>query len=1183
MSRPSGALERLASWCLDYKLVVVLGLVVVALWGVLVAPFDWRIGLPRDPVPVDALPDTGENQQIVFTDWPGRSPQDVEDQITYPLGAALLGVPGVHAVRSTSMSGFSSVHVIFDDDVDFYWARSRLLEKLASLPPGTLPDGANPTLGPDATALGQVFWYTLESVDEAGAPTPGFDLHELRAVQDWHVRFALAGVEGVSEVSSVGGFVQEYQVDVDPDLLRTLGVTLEQVFEAVRRTNAEVGARTIEINQVEYLVRGLGYVESVEDIEHTVISVVDGVPVTVGQVATVHIGPALRRGALDRAGAEAVGGVVVVRYGANPLQVIDRVKAKIAEIEPGLPRRVLSDGTEVRVSIEPFYDRTRLIHETLDTLRTALTDQVLVTVIVVLVLVAHVGGSLLVSGVLPLAVLLCFVGMRYLGVDANVVALSGIAIAIGTMVDMGVVMVESILRHLRARPPSAPPRDAILAATAEVGGAVLTSVLTTVVSFLPVFAMQGEDGKLFRPLAQTKTLALVAAIAVTLIAVPPMARALLVGRGGRAPSERPGVGMRAVNAVLVVVVGVFLARHWQPLGPQSEIGNLLFTGVVLAAVLGAFALFHRCYEPVLRWCLAHKLVFSFLPLAAVGFGLLAWLGFDRVVRQPLQGLGVPADDTAWQLERRWFPGLKSEFMPRLDEGSFLLMPVTSDHASIGEAIDVLRRQDEAIAQIPEVEDVVGKIGRVESALDPAPVAMVETVITYKPEYGVDEDGEVRRQWRSHIRSPEDIWETIAAVASLPGTTAASMLQPIGTRQIMLQTGMRSPFGVVVSGPDLDSVERTAIAIEGVLKEVDGVKSNTVRAHRIRGKPYLEIDIDREAIARHGLTIGAVQRVIDVAVGGRHVTTVLDGRARYPVRVRYLRELRDSIESLEQVIVAAPGGAQLPLGQLARLRYTPGPQSIRSENTFLVTYVTFDKTDAVSEAEVVELAAARLDDEIAQGGLMVPAGVSYRFAGRYESQLRAEAVLRVVLPLALVVIFLLLYLHFRSTATSLLVFSGVLVAWAGGFVLLWLYSQPWFLDVEVFGVHLRELFGVKTVNMSVAVWVGFLALFGIATDDGVLLATYLRQRFAEGVNADVQSVRDAVVEAGKRRIRACLMTSATTVLALLPVLTSTGRGADVMVPMAIPTFGGMLMVLISVFVVPTLYCWGQERRLRRAVT
>ncbi len=1276
-------MERFLRFFLQNKIVVVFLLTSIVTGGLAVAPFNWQLDwLPRDPVPVDAIPDIGENQQIVFAEWAGRSPQDVEDQITYPLTVALLGVPGVKTVRSFSMFGFSTVYVIFAEEVEFYWSRTRVLEKLSSLPAGALPGGVRPALGPDATALGQVFWYTLEGRDEEGHPAGGWDLHELRSIQDWQVRYALMGAKGVSEVASVGGFVQEYQIDVDPDAMRAYGVSIDEVFNAVRMSNRDVGARTIEVNRTEYVIRGIGFVKSLADLEKAVIKARDNVPVYVGNVARLSKGPALRRGALDKEGAEAVGGVVVVRYGENPLAVIENVKEKIAEIAPGLPKKTLADGRVSQVTVVPFYDRTGLIQQTLGTLAAALTEEMLVTLIVVLVLVANARGAILVAGMLPLAVLLCFVAMKVFGVDANIVALSGIAIAIGTIVDMGVVVSENILKRLEAD-PQRNALDVILEASREVSGAVVTAVATTVVSFLPVFTMEGAEGKLFKPLAFTKTFALLAAIVLALTVIPPLAHALFGGRLQLHLGRRllygglVVVGLGAVFVLpwwvglLLMVIGLYhlgsqwiparvqrgaalllsgififavarvLTLHWMPLGPERGYGrNLIFIALLLGGLLGLLRLFQHFFPAFLAWCLDHKANAMSVPLFIFIFGAAVWLGFDA-----LFSWLPPALRTATPVVRlaHAFPGLGKEFMPPLDEGSFLLMPTTMPHASIGEALDVLQKQDMAIRQIPEVKSAVGKLGRAETPLDPAPVSMIETVINYHPEYLVDQEGrrltfafdasgtdyfrsasgvplaaadgepyKVRgrfkrdaegrliadadgrpfRLWRAPldpalnlgraawggIGSVDDIWGAIVAAAKVPGTTSAPKLQPIAARLVMLQSGMRAPMGIKIKGPDLATIEKTGLQIERLLKEVRSVEPAAVNADRIVGKPYLEIVVDRQAIARYGIMLQKVQDVIEVAVGGRRVTTTVEGRARYPVRVRYLRELRDTPESLGRVLVPGPDGVQIPLEQLAQIHYVRGPQVIKSEDTFLVGYVLFDKKPGFAEVDVVEQCRRHLETARVRGEFELPAGVSYAFAGSYENQQRAQKRLGVVLPLALAVILLILYFQFREATTTLLVFTGILVAWAGGFVLLWLYGQVWFMDFSFMGADMRELFQIGPVNLSVAVWVGFLALFGIASDNGVIVATYLRQIFAARRPQTVGEIRRAALEAGVRRIRPCLMTVATTILALLPVLTSSGRGADIMVPMAIPTFGGMVAVLLTVQVVPVLYCAVEEGRL-----
>jgi len=802
---------RFIGWCLDNKLVVLLVLILLAGWGVLVAPFAWDLGgVPRDPVPVDAIPDLGENQQIVFTEWPGRSPRDVEDQITYPLTTALMGVPMVRTVRSYSFLGFSSVYVIFEEQADFHDSRTRILEKLASLPAATLPAGVQPALGPDATALGQVFMYTLQGRDRDGQPAGGWDPQELRSIQDFQVRDALLAAEGVAEVASVGGHVAEYQVEVDPASLRLHGLGLGDVVRAVREGNREVGARTIEVNSVEYVVRGTGFYRTLDDIARGVIAVRDNVPVTVGDVAHVTRGPGLRRGALDVGGAEAAGGIVVVRYGENPLAAIERVKERIAEIAPSLPERELADGTVSKVTIVPFYDRTGLIHETLDTLAEALTLQILITVLVIVLMLRSLGGSLLVSGLLPAAVLLCFVGMKLVGIDANIVALSGIAIAIGTMVDMGVILIENVQRRLAEADDDQPRGPVIRDAAGEVAPAIFTALLTTVLSFLPVFTLTAAEGKLFRPLAFTKTFALIAALGLAIVVLPTLAHLILGRRRPRwlswtdGPSRRlPGWLRGRVLSLLVALAALLvLADRWRPLGlDRSYLLSVVFVLVAVVGLLSLFALFQHAYPRLLAVALAHKKRFLVLPLLVVVGGATIWLGFDRVFAF-LPGAGAGgADGSAWSRlwsgPRHTFPGLGKEFMPPLDEGSFLYMPTTMAHASMGEALDVLSKLDQAMLTVPEVEQVVGKLGRAETALDPAPISMIETVINYKAEYGRDAEGNRVRQWRDHIRTPDDIWNEIVSVARLTGTTSAPKLQPISTRLVMLQSGMRAPMGVKV--------------------------------------------------------------------------------------------------------------------------------------------------------------------------------------------------------------------------------------------------------------------------------------------------------------------------------------------------------------------------------------------------
>jgi len=1329
-------LNHTIKFFLENRLVTVLILLGFVVWGIVTAPFEWQVSsaLPSDPVPVDAIPDIGENQQIVFTEWPGRSPQDIEDQISYPLTTYLLGIPGVKSIRSSSIFGFSSIYLIFDEDTEFYWSRSRILEKLSSIPAGRLPDDVQPTLGPDATALGQVFWYTLEGRDRNGNPTGGWDLHEIRTVQDFYVKYGLNATEGVSEVASVGGFVQEYQVDVNPDALKAYDIPLYQVMSAVQQSNRDVGAKTIEINQAEYLVRGLGYIKAIEDIEKAVVAVNENVPIRIQDIGVVTLGPATRRGLLDKGGAEVVGGVVVARYGANPLQVINHVKSKIEEIAPGLPKKTLPDGTVSQLTIVPFYDRSHLIYETLGTLEEALSLEILISILVVIVMIANLRASLLIASLLPISVLMVFIAMRYFGVDANIVALSGIAIAIGTMVDLGIILSENILKKLEDRgkeledsvevnentaassissphqPISTSSNQPIKKSTyplikssvyegaAEVSSAILTAVATTIVSFIPVFTMQAAERKLFTPLAFTKTFALVAALFVSLLILPTLAHwffgfsiknprilkpvnmgliaigttalfiaewwagGMLVLFGsvfflknwyGESNQSRQWYSWVITRAELIVVVlGVIwlLAKYWLPLGTGESLElNTFFVSLLVGIILTAFYLLIYFYRPILSWCLRHKIAFLSIPTGLILLGFNIWLGFSTVfgfIAKGLEKSGADIQTTqAWSGLIRTFPGIGKEFMPSLDEGSFLLMPTSMPHSGIAYNRQVVGQLDMLLSNIPEVELAVGKLGRAESALDPAPISMYENVINYQPEYVVNEhgrrvrfkvdddgnyvlasstdksegsverlgkslqwyfngsdtidltpnrltsdlrtltsrlieepNGQYFRNWRPHIQSPDDIWNEIVRVTKVPGVTSAPKLQPIETRLVMLQTGMRAPMGIKVYGPDLETIQSFGLKLEEILKTVPSVKAEAVFADRIVGKPYLHLNIDRDKISRYGLRVADVQQTVETAIGGIEVTTTVEGRERFPVRVRYPRELRNSPESLAKILVATPTGAQIPLDQLVDVEYVRGPQVIKSEETFLVGYVLFDKRDGYAEGDVVSDAQNAMLTQIESGNLDVPTGVSYKFSGSYENQVRAEKRLAIIVPVVLAIILLILYFQFRSVSTSLMIFIGIAMAFSGGFIMLWLYGQDWFANFSLFGTNMRDLFQMNPINLSVAVWVGFIALFGIATDDGVLMGTYLDQSFARNRPQSITEIREAVVEGGLRRIRPAVMTSATTVIALLPILTSTGRGADIMIPMAIPAFGGMLVAAVTYFIVPVLYSWREERRM-----
>jgi Cu(I)/Ag(I) efflux system membrane protein CusA/SilA len=1082
-------INRLISYCLKTPFVVFVVYIAIFFWGL------WAIS----NIPIDAIPDIGEKQVIVYTEWPGRSAKDVEDQVTYPLSVSLRGVPGVKTIRASSAFGFSEVYLIFKDNVDYYWARSRVLEKL-NLANQRLPMGVVPVLGPDATGLGQIFWYTVEG--------KGYSIDKLRSLQDWFIRYQLNSVEGVSEVASIGGFVKQYQIDIDPNKMLAYNIHLGEVMEAVKKSNIDVGAKVIENNAMEYIIRGLGFIKSLEDIENIVVGEYNGVPLTVKNIAAVQLGPEFRRGALDKDGQEAVGGVVVMRYGENAMQVIHRVKEAIKELEKGLPPGV---------KIVPFYDRTELIHRTIGTLREALILEIIITMAVVVPFLAHIWAGIMICLALPFSVLMAFIAMYYLKIDSNIMSLSGIAIAIGTLVDMGIIMTENAYRRLIIHADDIKRGiksrlDVVFGAASEVGSAVMTAVLTTIMSFLAVFALTGEEGKLFKPLAYTKTFALLASVTVALTLTPVLALYFLKGRL-RPPEENP------------LVRGL---QHY--------------------------------YEKILRWCLRHRVTFLFIP-AAVLITSLAFI-FPKDIISISIFLVIVIGTLLFILPKKtksffaliiitvlsmgwfWFaPRIGREFFPPFDEGSILFMPVMRPSVSLTEAIRVIQIQDKIINSFPEIETVVGKVGRAESATDPAPVEMFETIITLKP----------KSQWRKGITKEKLIREMDAAL-QIPGVSNI-WTQPIVNRIDMLATGIRTSVGVKVFGPDLKKIEEIAQEVENIVKTVPGAVD--LYSEKIVGKPYIEFKIKREQLARYGISVRDVQDVIEMAIGGENLTTTVEGRERYSVRVRYARELRDNIDALRRVLVSTKEGSQIPIGQLVDIYFVTGPAMINSENGLLRAYVLMnvrgrDMVGFVEEAS-----------KVVREKLKLPAGYFLQWSGQFENQVRAKNKIAVLLPLSLLINFMLIYMNFRSIIKSVFIFTAVPVTLAGG---VWLLAFSGF-------------------NFSVAVWVGFIALFGVAVDDGILITTYLDDVFKERRDKikTRQDVIEATVYAGLGRIRPAFLTTITTIVALLPIMFLKGTGAEVMQPMAIPSLGGMTIEMITWFIVPTLYFWREERRLKKLTT
>ncbi|MCA9322915.1 MAG: efflux RND transporter permease subunit [Planctomycetes bacterium] len=1163
---------------------------------------------------VDAIPDISENQVIVTAQWPGRSPQDVEDQVTYPLSAELASVRGVREVRGVSGFGFSQVHVVFEEEFAllpsgaadaFYEARTRVLEKLSSLG-NDLPEDVTPELGPDATPLGQIFMYTVDGP---------YDLATLRSVQDFIVRFELQSLPGVAEVASAGGMVRQYQVDVNPDRLRHYDVGILDIARAIRRANVDVGAKTIESGGSEYLLRGLGFIKGIEDLEDITVGYMTNrgfVPVTamampmpaqgptmsvqrgatghrpllVRDLATVQIGPEFRRGALADGSGERVGGIVAMRFGANPRDVIDGVHAAILRLNDP-DNGILPPG----VHITPFYDRTQLIDETVATLDHALRDELIITIVIVLLFLLHMRSSLVIALTLPIAVLASFLAMRMLGVDSNLMSLTGIAIAIGTMVDMGIVMTENCFRRLEEDRSGTPVEQLVEEAAVEVGPALLTAVMTTVISFIPIFFLQDMEGRLFRPLAWTKSLALLSAALAGILVVPALCRIVLPARRDRPPLSRRalvmlGLAMTVVGVVMAAKVEVAM-RPWL-FGSIIAVGGFLILRRLADERLVPYEkspvsrFIAAGYERSLRWILAHKATFMMGPLAILVVGFLAAFGMGSLTR-PLEAVvGEKAGRFRpfAALEDR-FPGLGREFMPPLDEGSLLYMPSLLPQASLSQTLEVMQRQNAMMESVPEVARVVGKLGRAETALDPAPVGMIETVIILKP----------RDLWRDGMLKDDVINELMRATHTtgvLEG--AGAMIQPIETRVLMLNAGIRAPMAIKLIGQPRDTNGRTlnakdgVLALERVAERIKDLISNVpgvagANVENIGGKPYLEVHIDRKVVGHYGLTVGDVQDTLTTAVGGMVIGRTVEGRERYSIRVAYQRERRDRIEELGDVLVKGAGGAHVPLSLVARIESLPGPAAIKTEDGRLRLHVTFAARGR-DEASVVEDVLARIDgwraDERSRLGVdPIPSGVAVKAAGRYEAEERARRRFGLLIPICIAVIAFLLYLQFRSWTLTALVFSALPVCIAGGLIAL-----AFFPDIQdlMFSWGLWDMPSRGPIHLTVAVVVGFIALAGIATDDGVILATYLDQTLKLRQPTTRQEIREAVLEAGLRRIRPCLMTTFTTIIALYPILASSGRGSDVARPMALPAVGGMLAELISLFIVPTLFCFIEERRL-----
>jgi Cu(I)/Ag(I) efflux system membrane protein CusA/SilA len=1042
-------------------------------------------------IPLDAVPDISDVQVIVYTPWEGRSPDLVEDQVTYPIVSALISAPKVKTVRGFSDFGFSYVYVIFEDGTDIYWARSRVLEYMQQIS-GRLPAGANPVLGPDASGVGWVYTYAL--VDESGK----HDLADLRTLQDWYLRYALASVEGVAEVASVGGFVKQYQINIDPNRMSAYGISLREVMERVRMSNADVEGRLLEFGGREYMVRGRGYIKSIEDIQKIVVGSRQGTPILLRDIAQVSLGPEIRRGIVELDGkGEVVGGIVVMRFGENALQVIDRVKKKIEEISPGFP-----EGVKVVTT----YDRSELIRLSIANLQKTLLIEIIVVSLVIIIFLLHFRSAFVPIFALPIAVIASFIPMYLLKLTSNIMSLGGIALSIGVLVDASIVMVENGYRHLSegTEEDQKNTRTTIIRACQQVGRGIFFSLIIIIISFIPVFMLEAQEGRLFRPLAFTKTFAMAASSILAITLVPVLMTFFLKGKRLKPEAENP--------------VSKF---------------------------------FRWFYEPVIHFVLRFKKTALFINFLVIPLSVLLLLKIG------------------------------SEFMPPLYEGTIFYMPITSPGISVTEAGRLLAIQDKILKSFPEVHTVFGKAGRAETSTDPAPFSMMETTVHLKPREvwrRVRKDYSSLPEWLrplaekllgTHRRiTYEELVEEMDRKMQFPGLQNAWTM-PIRARIDMLTTGIRTPVGIKISGPDLKMIEEIGIQIETLLKNIAGTRS--VYAERVAGGYFTDIKINREAIARYGLTVAEVQEVIQSALGGMNITRTVEGRERYPVNIRYPRELRDDVERIKRILVPVRGGSasgmqsmggssapliHVPLGQLAEINHTTGPSMIRDEDAMLTGYVYVDVTGRDIGGYVEEA------KRVIQEKLKLPIGYSLSWSGQYEFQVRAKERLKILMPIVFFVIFILLYMTFRSISESIILMVAVLYAMTGG-------------------VILQSLLGY---NFSVAVWVGYIALYGIAVETGVVMIIYLHEalnkRLGKG-EITKQDIHEATVEGSVLRLRPKLMTVGTTLIGLVPIMWSSGVGADVMKPIAAPIIGGLLTSTIHVLIItPVIFAIVKERALKK---
>jgi copper/silver efflux system protein len=1153
-------IDKIIEWSIHNKFMVIVVTVFVIAGGI----------LAMMKTPLDAIPDLSDVQVIIYTEYPGQAPQVVEDQVTYPLTTAMLSVPFAKVVRGYSFFGYSFVYLIFEDGTDIYWARSRVMEYL-NFVSGRLPAGVTPSLGPDATGVGWVYQYILQDT------TGDTDLAELRSIQDWFVRYELTAVPGVSEVASIGGFVKQYQVEVDPNKLASYDISIKHIKTAIQRSNKDVGGRLLEMGETEFMVRGLGYIQSLEDLGQIAVTVDDkGTPILLRDVAVIQIGPELRRGILEWNGeGEAVGGIVVMRYGENAREVIRRVKEKLADLEKGLP-----PGVEIVTG----YDRSALIERAVDTLKTRLTEEMIVVALVCIIFLLHFRSAFVAIFTLPVGILMSFLIMYPFGINANIMSLGGIAIAIGVMVDAAIVMVENAHKHLERDRGKKSHTQIIMEASKEVGPALFFSLLIITVSFLPVFSLMEQSGRLFKPLAYTKTTAMAASsvLAITIIPV------LMIFFVKEHPIDPRQSRARKIRIWILALAGPPLAVVFMGLAGISLPGWSLVLALGISVFLGICLfpqkIMHENKNPLNRF-----LIRMYRPMIK---GVLKWRRLTVLVAVVTVAV-------------TWYPMTRAgtEFMPPLNEGDLLYMPTTLPGISITKAKELLQQTDKIIQRFPEVKTTLGKIGRAETSTDPAPLSMIETVIMLRPqiEYEIiqtprffshwpgwlkqpltwiwpeQKNGRVLHEWRKKpidrfytgwpgwLAAPlarilpqeryitmQELIDDLDAAVKFPGVTNAWTM-PIKTRIDMLSTGIKTPVGIKIMGPDLDTLAGLGEQIEALLRDKPGTLS--VFSERVTGGNYLDFTINREQIARYGLQVQDVQDIITTAIGGMNVTYTVEGLERYPVNLRYNRAFRDNLDTLRRVLVPTPTGAQVPLVHLADIAVKKGPAGIKSENSKKTAWVFVD-IKGMDLGTYVSQAKTLVDEQI-----VLPTGYSLVWSGQFEYMEKARKTLNIIIPATLMVIFILLYMHFHNISEVAIVMVSLPFSLVGGFWLIYLLGY----------------------NLSVAVGVGFIALAGLATETGIVMLVYLdevfRRRTSAGQMTTLSDLHAAIVEGAVERVRPKIMTVATTLIGLLPIMAGTGAGSQIMKRIAAPMVGGLLTsAVMTLIIIPVIYYFWRSRKI-----